>query len=104
MKKIKKGIRPSTITQHWFNNDGTEVFTPLQEQFDQKYANATNTKSNPTLLLDRSGNFQISDFFPYSLADEMGAYHGFESYENNQIGISNTTSIKSWEFNEKKYS
>ncbi|XP_046403921.1 uncharacterized protein LOC124169376 [Ischnura elegans] len=82
-----------TTTEKWFNADGKEVLVPPESP--EEPTQATDSTPNPMLLLDRSGKWLVSDFSPYSLADEMVAYYGFEPYESNQIGVANSTA-KTW--------
>ncbi|MCT4697243.1 RHS repeat-associated core domain-containing protein [Candidatus Cardinium sp. TP] len=86
-----------TETERWFNANGRQVLGPPEEASTEQSTNTTVSVPNPMLLLDRSGKWLISDCSPYSLADEMVAYYGFEPYENNQIGapVANTTA-KTW--------
>jgi hypothetical protein len=89
----------STKTERWLDASGAEVLGPPEEEPAEKASNTisdTDNSKNPMLLLDRSGRWLISDFSPYSLADEMVAYYGFESFENNQIG----TSTRAWNINQ----
>jgi RHS repeat-associated protein len=91
-----------TKTERWFDANGDDVLGPPEEGSDGKASNTTSAASgnnNPMLLLDRSERWLISDFSPFSLADEMVAYYGFESYEKNQIGVIGT---KAWNINQAK--
>lgn len=87
-----------TKTEQWFEADGKPVLAPPEKQSKASSGNQTDstTAANPTLLFDRERKWLISNFSPYRLADEMVAYYGFESYENNRIGDSNTTE-KAWQ-------
>ncbi|KAH1019071.1 hypothetical protein HUJ05_006735, partial [Dendroctonus ponderosae] len=94
-----------TKTEHWFNANGQEVLMPPKEQSDKQDINTANddSESNKGLLLDRSGKWLISDISPYKLADEMIAYYGVESYENNHIGSSDSNGVtKIWNLNKAK--
>ncbi|HLP34927.1 MAG TPA: RHS repeat-associated core domain-containing protein, partial [Amoebophilaceae bacterium] len=86
-------------TEQWFDANGKQIVGPPEEKSPGQATNTTTAAStpNPMLLLDRSGKWLVSDFSPYSLADEMVAYYGFEPYEKNQIGVpvANTTA-KAW--------
>lgn len=93
-----------TTTQDSYNSDGSLVLKTPDRSSESKNEESSSREEaphhelNPMLLLDRSGNLIISDFSPYSLADEMVAYYGFESYEENRIG--GAESGQSWKMNQ----
>ncbi|WP_375331275.1 RHS repeat-associated core domain-containing protein [Candidatus Tisiphia endosymbiont of Oplodontha viridula] len=94
--------RNVTTSQKWFDASGQLVLPLPKKENSTEESTATNKSSeeNPSLLWDRSKQLLISDFSPYSLDDEMTAYYGFESYENNQIGtlIANSSiAKKTWQ-------
>uniref|UniRef100_A0A914DKC4 Uncharacterized protein n=1 Tax=Acrobeloides nanus TaxID=290746 RepID=A0A914DKC4_9BILA len=78
-----------TKTQRWFDAARQQVL-PVEKQpsNDSTTIMSSSSETNSSLLWDRSNQLLISDFSPYRLADDMAAYYGFESYENNQIGNS----------------